>query len=232
MTIDDMLLNMQQIPEGANAAYHFRIGTHGANDAANTHPWPAGSGRMLMHNGVIHWLATDRRVSDSKRCGETIAKVDVFDRDTKELIGQAIGAGNKLVVMDGERWCVVNDHAGVWHEGCWFSNGSFQKPIVFQTVDEHRWTGPYIAPRNYSVLDDDHSLMATISDAEQIRQVTFPKGDGKVVLTFVCGEQTDMPAQEFIAMYADFEYTPALRMSIDQRVAQFAINLERNNKRR
>lgn len=220
MTIEDMLVAIAQVPPNVVAAFHFRIGTNGANDESNTHPWYAGNGRMLMHNGIIGFLAGDKEVSDSKRCGELVAKVDIWDDEVRMLVANAIGWNNKLIVMDGTNSAIVNKAQGVWEGGCWYSNTSFEIykapiPRVWDYEDgsfQQKLLGP--APK--------------LEDAQQIRHVSMEKD--KVTLTFLYGTQTTIPPQEFIALYDEFEYVPGLRLDIDRRVAQYAIRLERIGK--
>lgn len=241
MTIAAMLRAVAKIPANANAALHFRIGTHGANTAKNTHPWPAGAGRMLMHNGVIHFLADDKAVSDSKRCGEMIANVELFkDIGAQTMLEQAVGRGNKIVLMDAHNCIIINEDSGVWNAGCWYSNYSFQEyrappsawgPLVpLPPIDLRK---PIKGSDTVSVFDTQTSFLAEdkdtpVDNGEMIKAVSFLQ-DGKdtVRITFLCGETSDIPAQEFISLYEGFTYVPALRHDIDRRVAQFAIVLER-----
>lgn len=64
------------------------------------------------------------------------------------LVEKAIGGGNKFVMLkrNGE-WCIFNEKAGHWVDENWFSNYSYQTPMV-RTKYSHQ---PYFT---YTVAKD------------------------------------------------------------------------------
>jgi hypothetical protein len=224
MTMVAMRNAIAQVPKGVVAAFHFRIGTNGANTAKNTHPWPAGSGRMLMHNGIVRFLAGNPTVSDSKLLGDLISSAPVFDKSMATLTQEAIGFNNKVIVMDGQSYTIVNDTAGVWDKGCWFSNTSFNVP---KYIGVPLTNLPYEPLQQSMFLSED----TLIDEPLQFKSVRMFYNPNVVQLTDTDGVMSELTAQEFLANYADLEYTPPLRLDIDRLATQYAMNIERKNKK-
>lgn len=114
--------------------FHFRIGTHGANDAGNTHPFPVSaspevlrrlSGRFkeaVAHNGVFKNTVTLPDVSDT---GQFIADCAKAGGDPVKFWddNKAVAGWSRLVVLKPNNKYVLR---GDWHcvegSGCMFSN--------------------------------------------------------------------------------------------------------------
>ena len=147
MTLDSLKGAMRAIPNGVPAAIHFRIGTNGANTADNCHPWPVRDGLWLMHNGILSSFSGDRNYSDSRLFGEVIgaSSLDPFNAGDQAVISRLIGYGNKVLFMNvyGDVW-IANEKAGVWHDGCWYSNEGFREyiPQVYQQSSFLQFDGP------------------------------------------------------------------------------------------
>ena len=140
---------------GADAplVMHFRITTHGGTCPGNTHPFPLTNDITKMHrtsssaiigiahNGIIRSVTP--RAADVSDTMEYIAAIlfPVWKRDpefyrkpgTLDSIRTTI-TGSRMAIMlaSGE---IVRIGAWIKHDGCWFSNDSFQ------TVDT-RWITP------------------------------------------------------------------------------------------
>jgi hypothetical protein len=108
-------------------AVHFRFATHGRVALVNTHPFktPCGSA-YVMHNGILSAYApVDRNgdISDTRLLVETMSDVNVGgDTEYWDALEKHIGFGNKLCVMshDGQ-FRIVNEYAGDWIDGVWYS---------------------------------------------------------------------------------------------------------------
>ena len=220
MTMAAMRKAVAQVPKGVVAAFHFRIGTNGANTAKNTHPWPAGPGRMLMHNGIVRFLAGNSAVSDSKLLGDLLSSCEKFDNSMKTLTAEAIGYNNKVIVMDGHSHTIVNELAGVWSKGCWFSNNSFSVPSYVSVPLDSRSFTPY----QQSLLD------SFVDEPLRFKSIRLFYSPNVVQLVNTNGVMTELTAQEFLANHADLEYTPNVRRDVDMLAAQYAINIERKGK--
>lgn len=111
---------------------HFRVATHKNVDGRNCHPWRVSSDLTFIHNGTIQGMTKDDSLSDT---GNFCAMLDSLMQESptyyktpefKWLISNAIGSNNKLIFLDkyGDH-IIINESAGVWKDGCWFSNQSF-----------------------------------------------------------------------------------------------------------
>lgn len=111
------------------AIVHCRLASHGIIATSNCHPFLVSDEWAVIHNGVLPWRST-RLISDTRMfVGDYLtpnsSRIDTseFCDETAELIGQF----NKLVFLsfDG-RIRIINESAGHWDKGCWFSNLSYQ----------------------------------------------------------------------------------------------------------
>lgn len=111
---------------------HFRVATHKNVDGRNCHPWRVSSDLVFIHNGTIPGMTKDDSLSDT---GNFCAMLDLLMQEAptyyktpefKWFISNAIGGNNKLIFLDKDGdHIIINESAGVWKDGCWFSNQSF-----------------------------------------------------------------------------------------------------------
>lgn len=128
----------------ADFVLHFRIATSGLIDLANAHPFKAGPDHAFVHNGVLGQGQGDK--SDTHLFRDRIAEPlfrkfpQALELETlTELIKGYIGTYNKMVFLrkDG-LYRIVNESAGTWKDGLWFSNTSWS----------YEYKGSYSAPAN------------------------------------------------------------------------------------
>jgi hypothetical protein len=140
MTLAALQAAFKLVPEGVPVAVHFRIATHGPKDQANTHPhvvWP--DEVAIVHNGILPIGApADSKESDTARFARLVlpglAKTWWKNAAMCHLIEEYMGKGNKLVVMDQTgSYKILNEEAGVWDSGVWFSNSTF-RPYSYSTA--------------------------------------------------------------------------------------------------
>lgn len=116
---------------------HFRIRTHGGKTPELTHPfWIHKKKVAMVHNGIIS--ATSKMLTDTQESDTSLyAKIlsqrhsNILDALTSEKdlneIAQEIG-WSKLVFLTNEGdHHIVNEKAGYWRDGCWYSNLSFER---------------------------------------------------------------------------------------------------------
>lgn len=112
---------------------HFRITTHGGTSADNCHPFDAGGGWAMGHNGMIALASPQTGESDTRAyIREFIAPITNVDPDfikqdaIPKIMERHIGH-SKLVFINGKgEHLIVNEAAGTWDEGIWYSNCSFR----------------------------------------------------------------------------------------------------------
>ena len=123
----------EKIAEGA-MLIHCRIGTHGLKDKNNCHPHIVNSRCVLIHNGILNIdVPRDSEESDTicfiKRYLKPLSRDFMRDDAICDLIEKAIGSGNKFVLLNhmGE-YKIINEKAGHWKDGIWYSNYSYETP--------------------------------------------------------------------------------------------------------
>lgn len=130
---DDFVHDYEEIAaKGLPMLVHFRLATHGSEDHTNCHPFDVGGGWYMAHNGVLN-IKTIGTESDTAAFARTIRPL--LERDTdlirqeaaQQVLLERIGTSNKLAFLrsDGE-YVIINESAGHWHKGVWYSNHSYQ----------------------------------------------------------------------------------------------------------
>lgn len=124
-----------QSDAGSSMLLHFRIGTSGLKSQNNTHPFAIkpqkGPHGAMIHNGVMFkpagaWTGpADDAFSDTRvfcNANNNILALEAVQNNKAALL-TAIGNHNKLVFLyDDNTHVIVNEQAGFWHDGMWFSN--------------------------------------------------------------------------------------------------------------
>lgn len=138
---------------------HFRWATHGTKDAKNTHPFLAGGGWVMAHNGVFSQVETQKDESDTAAFVRIYIK-PVLKRDPRAIIDNhdwkkalnVAATGSKLAFLntEGETVIVHEDH-GDWVDGVWYSNSSYGpwKPAPVSTYQSEWYgsgNGHYVRP--------------------------------------------------------------------------------------
>jgi len=164
MNVDSLLSSIHSLPNIDNLPIimHFRIGTHGGNTEANTHPFPI-SGAVnalqackvrcdlgMVHNGVIHLTTPRKGISDTMEYIldvvqplKELCKTFYKKEQGRSILENTIGT-NRLAFLDGKGEIeTIGDF--VEHDGYTFSNTSYEPKKVYAT--------PPIA-RGYSSYDD------------------------------------------------------------------------------
>jgi len=119
---------------------HFRITTHGNTNQTNTHPFRVGPNLGFVHNGIISNVdcSADKTLSDTNHFNTSYLKklyeIDptfIFNPLYQDLLKGFIG-GSKLIFLDNNgQSVIVNEKAGKWDEGVWYSNSSYMpRPVV------------------------------------------------------------------------------------------------------
>jgi predicted glutamine amidotransferase len=133
---------------GVDVVLHFRIATHGYIDIDNAHPIQVSDNLAFVHNGILpKWAPKDPRnpKSDTRRFARNVLKWlpdgwlqskkvrTMVERDTQ---------GSRLVFLDSQAHAtILHENSGVWHNGSWFSNGSYKEDYYASQYDwDSGWT--------------------------------------------------------------------------------------------
>lgn len=149
-----------------NMVLHFRISTHGKVNTTNCHPFLVNDSLGFVHNGMIYDVPTSTEFSDTYMFNESILKnfTDGFEYNETimDMIEGFIGSGSKLVFLnDNDDYFIVNEKAGHWNLGCWFSNSSYKQVndwVDFGGIKKKKIqanTKAYDTPLSWSAWDMD-----------------------------------------------------------------------------
>ena len=136
------------------ALFHARIATHGTTDVGNCHPFVVGHpSTVLAHNGILDFVDAEGHRSDTRVFAEDwLPNLGVEILDDEDYMAALENAcwGSKLVVLSVDptlsKWAyIINEGLGHWHEGCWFSNHSYEPYYYRQYVSYSGVWGPPIA---------------------------------------------------------------------------------------
>lgn len=127
-------------------AVHWRYATHGAVTESLCHPFTTPNGAAhVMHNGILHTTAADATADKS----DTVLFVERMMHDAPTLepgavspywgdIENAIGARNRMVILTGTTFYLLNEDAGLWLDGVWYSN-DYSLPSTLFEEDYAEW---------------------------------------------------------------------------------------------
>lgn len=131
----DKFMEAYEPHEAKDCVLHFRIATHGKMDEDNTHPFEVGEELGFVHNGIINNVDTDsnKDLSDTNHFNTQYLQ-ELYQQDKNfifkpiynKLIASFIGA-SKLIFLNNEgQSTLVNGSYGIWDNGIWYSNTSYQ----------------------------------------------------------------------------------------------------------
>lgn len=156
MTLDAFQTKLKQLEKRFGplkdipVVMHFRIGTHGANIAANTHPFPVSdsykrlrkqewtSDLGMAHNGIIqstghHPDVKKENVSDTmvfiRRIVAPISRNMDIMQNPEVLAGLQIAADSKLCFLDAKANLVCLGDFQI-SDGVYYSNGTYKEARV------------------------------------------------------------------------------------------------------
>lgn len=158
MSADDTIAEFARLrhlhPRGP-ALFHSRLCTHGAVGLPNCHPFRLGhDGRtVLAHNGIlpseVQPRAGDTR-SDTRIAAEDFLPDEPFgsfgSQRGRERMAKWLGHYNKVVILTvnpryRDNSYVINEEAGVWHDGTWYSNRDYLAHHSAATAASGAWWG-------------------------------------------------------------------------------------------
>lgn len=168
MTLDAAKAAFAKVPEGVPVTMHFRIATHGSRGPDMTHPFFIHADEVGMaHNGVLpipvplNSIESDTALFARKIAASLPKKWFKMDA-MQHLIEEYMGRSNKMVVMDKSgSYKILNEAAGTWDQGVWFSNQSFRRTVSYSygagwrydDYDDWENTSPYGTRSRHGVGD-------------------------------------------------------------------------------
>jgi hypothetical protein len=108
---------------------HFRIATSGHEKYVNLHPFFVSENLGFVHNGIISGLGDNLR-SDTFHFNEMLKRLpnDFLKNEVqRELISSYIGSSKLLFLNSKGGHDIINEEAGKWENGNWFSNDSHKR---------------------------------------------------------------------------------------------------------
>lgn len=128
---NDFVYARQNFPQ-STFIVHFRISTHGKINEDNCHPFKVNNKIAFAHNGIIHNSTKSEHYSDTVMFNEEVLKTlpsyFLFNPTMHKLIQAYIGSGSKLAFLTHDnKHIIINEQAGVWDDGVWFSNQGYQR---------------------------------------------------------------------------------------------------------
>lgn len=184
---DDIARALESIGN-APAIIHFRYATHGSLTNANTHPFLLPRGVAAAHNGIINGVTCRDDESDTRAYlrQHVVPFVGKGQNITDSLflatIGAQVGAGNKLVFLDGKgRHGIANEASGHWHGGSWYSNATYQ---------ERNFAWEYDAEDDPDAVENWHEREIAELSCSHCGEHVTAMGYGKSV--FICPDTAEI----------------------------------------
>jgi glutamine amidotransferase len=154
--IEDFI-NLRHEHPGGPALFHSRFATHGPINDDNCHPFQMGGDprTVVAHNGILPKNVRPNKGdprSDTCVAVEDFLPADPFgplgNNKARARLSQWLGPGNKLVILTvnpryRRRAYVINEHAGIWDSGIWYSNLDYQYTATANRWDSVDWTRDY-----------------------------------------------------------------------------------------
>jgi len=122
---------------------HMRYATNGAKVKANCHPFRiAGHNMVMAHNGVLRTIAVPPRMSDSRVLATRLSYLPhgfLEDAATWEKV-ERLADDSRLAFLTGAgELFLVNEEAGAWRDGCWYSQAHLFAPPTKRKNGEDPW---------------------------------------------------------------------------------------------
>lgn len=137
---------------------HFRIATSGKHNTENLHPFLVSENIGFVHNGVFSGIG-DKFHSDTYYFCEYLKEFSGkmlldFNSFLYELLESYCGENwSKLIFLNnlGE-YRIVNESAGTWENGNWFSNNSHKK------INDYVFAGSKKVKKSNLILNSNSNL--------------------------------------------------------------------------
>ena len=115
--------------DSSPALIHFRIATGSNVNEENCHPFQFKHGAFI-HNGWF--FSSTKEKSDTNLLVESVGEWLTKDKVLvhKEELAKHFGHNKVILLYRDKSTVILNEDAGVWDNGVWYSNTSFRRGVV------------------------------------------------------------------------------------------------------
>lgn len=138
--INEYTPDVEKYGDASPFLIHFRITSKGATSIDNCHPFRVNNDMAIIHNGTMSNIDIpkgDTR-SDTKIFAEEylagIGEVILDNIFVFELAEGFIGYSKVCILHRTRGVFILNEDLGHWHEGCWYSNKSYEPKKYYTAV--------------------------------------------------------------------------------------------------
>lgn len=134
LDFNEFLIEYKKVEDKSNMLLHFRIATHGKVNVNNCHPFKLNHRMALIHNGIISGYGDSKSKDDGLTdtqdfINKTIGNIGWKNWKNpafRELVGKAIGYSKFCILDVSGDYTIINESAGYWVDGNWYSNKSYE----------------------------------------------------------------------------------------------------------
>jgi predicted glutamine amidotransferase len=116
-TIYKKIQEVESMPNAKCVGVHFRIGTSGGKGIEQIHPIHIDGDKYLFHNGVCREFEVNNNASDTQWIAWFLKdkkfELKEIDNEINKHIYENIFSGNKLLIVEKDKFKFVNEGLGV-----------------------------------------------------------------------------------------------------------------------
>jgi hypothetical protein len=178
---------------------HFRIATSGGINDYNLHPFQVSDDVWFCHNGILDIeVPLKSKENDTQIFNNTILKKlptgFLYNEGIMNMIYYSIGSYNKFVFLDNEGdYHIVNEEAGIWDNGIWYSNKSY---MIYKN------TPSAYGKRYNDYLDFGYDWAVDYKEDNKVSKVDeWDKDTEELAPCEDCGNLCDVELMEYVNDY-------------------------------
>ena len=138
----DAYRNVAETHPDSPVLVHFRIGTQGLTNAANTHPFKVRDDMVMAHNGHLAGWHHEKKSDTLLFAMNLLSQLPDRWEDNpamQELVDSYLVSDKMALLRADKEWFIFNEQSGSWNEGVWYSNASYLKLKKISTTT--KWNG-------------------------------------------------------------------------------------------
>lgn len=181
---------------------HFRIATSGHEKYTNLHPFMVNDNLGFVHNGIISGLG-NKQHSDTYQFNQMLQgfKHDFINcAQTLHFIADYIGSSKLLFLDSNDNHTIINEKAGHWNGGDWYSNDSY-----LTNYDFYYYGNEKVSKNNYGFdYDMAHSVKTSSYLEEYLSYYQNATEENIAIIEYMTA--TDRNMSEFIDLIEDYSF--------------------------